>query len=228
MIWQSSRFMCAMTNMARSRASTGPSVFPIRRARRLVARSKRKSISASSSSRSSPTRRNSAAKPALPSAARRGKIATMNGAEQGGRPGEGSDMAFGVGQPVTRKEDPRFLTGRGRYVADIDIARQTYAVFIHSPHAHANIKSIDVSAALAAPGIIAVLTGKDWTDDGLGTIGPEAMPEDFGGPKGYRTKHYPLAVDKVRYVGDRVALIIANSEAQARDAVELVNIDYEV
>ncbi len=136
-------------------------------------------------------------------------------------------MAFGVGQPVTRKEDPRFLTGRGRYVADIDIARQTYAVFIHSHHAHANLKSIDVTAALAAPGVVAVLTGKDYAADGLGTIGPEAMPEDFGGPKGYRTKHYPLAVDKVRYVGERVALVIANSEAQARDAVDLVQIDYE-
>src|SRR5579863_3871170 len=135
---------------------------------------------------------------------------------------------FGVGQSVTRKEDPRFLTGRGRYVADIDIARQTYAVFIHSHHAHADIKSIDAKAALAAPGVVAVLTGKDYAADGLGTIGPEAMPEDFGGPKGYRTKHYPLAVDRVRYVGERVALVIAQTEAQGRDAAELINIEYEV
>ena len=137
-------------------------------------------------------------------------------------------MAFGVGQPVTRKEDPRFLTGRGRYVADIDLPRQAHGVFLFSPHAHANIRAIDKTAAEAAPGVVAVLTGKDWAADGLGTINPEAMPEDFGGPKGYRTKHYPLAVDKVRYVGERVALIIAESEAQARDAAELVNIDYEV
>ncbi len=136
-------------------------------------------------------------------------------------------MAFGVGQPVTRKEDPRFLTGRGRYVADIDLPRQTHAVFIFSPHAHATIKSIDKKAAEAAPGVVAVLTGKDYAADGLGTINPEAMPEDFGGPKGYRTQHYPLAVDKVRYVGERVAIVIAESEAQARDAVELVAIDYE-
>lgn len=136
-------------------------------------------------------------------------------------------MAFGVGQPVTRKEDPRFLTGRGRYVADIDLARQTYGIFVFSPHSHATIKSIDTKAAAAAPGVVAVLTGKDWVADGLGTINPEAMPEDFGGPKGYRTKHYPLAVDKVRYVGERVALVIAESEAQGRDAAELIEIDYE-
>ena len=137
-------------------------------------------------------------------------------------------MAFGVGQPVTRKEDPRFLTGRGRYVADIDLPRQAHGVFLFSPHAHANIREIDKTAAEAAPGVVAVLTGKDWAADGLGTINPEAMPEDFGGPKGHRTKHYPLAVDKVRYVGERVALVIADSEARARDAAELVNIDYEV
>src|SRR5882757_8447045 len=136
-------------------------------------------------------------------------------------------MAFGIGQPVERKEDPRFLTGRGRYVADIDLPRQTIGVFVYSHHAHANIKSIDKKAAEAAPGVIAVLTGKDWVADGLGTVDPEAMPEDFGGPKGHRTKHYPLAVDKVRFVGERVALIIAETEAQGRDAAELVHIDYE-
>ncbi len=137
-------------------------------------------------------------------------------------------MAFGVGQPVTRKEDPRFLTGRGRYVSDIDLPRQTFAVFIFSPHAHAAIRSIDKKAAEAAPGVLAVLTGKDYTADGLGPINPEAMPEDFGGPKGHRTKHYPLALDRVRFVGERVAVVIAETEAQGRDAAELVNIDYEI
>ncbi len=137
-------------------------------------------------------------------------------------------MAFGIGQPVTRKEDPRFITGRGRYVADIDLAHQTHAVFIYSPHAHATIKSIDKSAAEAASGVVAVLTGKDYVADGLGPVGPEAMPEDFGGPKGYRTQHFPLAVDKVRFVGERVAVVIARTEALARDAVDLVEIDYEI
>jgi carbon-monoxide dehydrogenase large subunit len=76
-------------------------------------------------------------------------------------------MQFGIGQPVTRKEDPRFLTGRARYVADIDLARQIYAVFLYSPHAHARIRGIDIIAAASVPGVHAVLTGQHWSADGL-------------------------------------------------------------
>jgi carbon-monoxide dehydrogenase large subunit len=137
-------------------------------------------------------------------------------------------MRFGIGQPVTRKEDARFLTGRGRFVADIDLARQTYAVFLYAPHAHARIRAIDTAAAQRAPGVHAVLTGQDWAADGLGTLDPEAMPEDMGGPKGHRTKRPPLAIDRVRYVGERVAVVIAASEDLARDAAELIAVDYEV
>src|SRR6516225_9097851 len=137
-------------------------------------------------------------------------------------------MRFGIGQPVTRKEDPRFLTGRGRYVADIDLARQAHAVFIYSAHAHARIRTIDKTAAEQMPGVFAVLTGEDWTADGLGTLDPEVMAEDMGGPPGFRTKRPPLAIDRVRYVGERVAVVIAATEAQARDAAELVAVDYEV
>jgi carbon-monoxide dehydrogenase large subunit len=137
-------------------------------------------------------------------------------------------MRFGIGQPVTRKEDLRFLTGRGRYVADIDLVRQAQAVFVYSPHAHARIRSIDKGAAERMPGVYAVLTGEDWAADGLGTLDPEAMAEDMGGPKGYRTKHPPLAQGRVRYVGERVAVAIAATEAEARDAAELVSVDYEV
>jgi aerobic carbon-monoxide dehydrogenase large subunit len=137
-------------------------------------------------------------------------------------------MRFGIGQPVTRKEDRRFLTGQGRYVADIDLPRQAYAAFLFSPHAHARIRAIDASAARALPGVFDILTGAEWTEDGLGTIDPEVMPEDIGGPKGFRTKRPPLAIDRVRYVGERVAVIIAASEALARDAAELVSVDYEV
>ncbi len=135
-------------------------------------------------------------------------------------------MQFGIGQSVTRKEDPRFLTGRGQYVGDINLAKQTHAVFIYSTHAHAEIKSIDTSAAEAAPGVVAVLTGQDYAGDGMGPAMPEMMPEDMGGPKGYRTQQMPLAGDRVRYVGERVAVVIAESEAQARDAADLVSIDY--
>src|ERR1700757_2583021 len=137
-------------------------------------------------------------------------------------------MRFGIGQPVTRKEDARFLTGRGRYVADIDMVRQAHAVFVFSPHAHARIRSVDKSAAEAAPGVFAILTGEDWAADELGTLDPEVMAEDMGGPKGFRTKRPPLAQDRVRYVGERVAVVIAATEAEARDAAELVSVDYDV
>ena len=106
-------------------------------------------------------------------------------------------MRFGIGQPVTRKEDPRFLTGRGRYVADIDLVRQAYAVFVFSAHAHAQIRAIDKIAAERLPGVFAVLTGEDWAADGLGTLDPEVMAEDMGGPKGFRTKRPPLAQGRV-------------------------------
>src|SRR5438477_235767 len=137
-------------------------------------------------------------------------------------------MRFGIGQPVTRKEDARFLTGRGRYVADIDFVRQAHAVLVFSPHAHARIGGVDKTAAEQMPGVYAVLTGEDWAADGLGTLDPEVMAEDMGGPAGHRTKRLPLAQRRVRYVGERVAVVIAATEAEARDAAELVSVDYEV
>jgi carbon-monoxide dehydrogenase large subunit len=136
-------------------------------------------------------------------------------------------MRFGIGQPVTRVEDPRFLTGRGSFVADIERPRQTHAAFLFSPYAHARIRAIDAAAAVVMPGVLAVLTGADWARDGLGALEPEMMPEDMGGPKGFRTKRPPLAQDRVRYVGERVAVAVAESEAQARDAAERIAIDYE-
>jgi carbon-monoxide dehydrogenase large subunit len=136
-------------------------------------------------------------------------------------------MRFGIGQPVTRKEDRRFLTGHGQYVADIELARQAHAVFVLSPHAHARIRSIDKAAAEGAAGVYAVLTGEEWAADGLGTLDPEFMAEDMGGPAGFRTRLPPLAQGRVRYVGERVAVVIAATEALARDAAELVTIDYE-
>ncbi len=136
-------------------------------------------------------------------------------------------MRFGVGQSVHRKEDPKFLTGRGKYVDDIVLSRMTHAVFVFSPVAHADIASLDVSAAQAAPGVIAVLTGKDYVDDGMGALMPGMMPEDMGGPKGHRTPRWPLVPDRVRFVGERVAMVIAESEAQARDAAALVEVAYD-
>ena len=133
---------------------------------------------------------------------------------------------FGIGQPVPRVEDPRFITGRGRYVDDIELPHQSHGVVVMSPHAHATIKRIDTATAKAAPGVLAVLTGADVLADRLGGLAPP-MPEDMGGPKGFRTLRAILAADKVRAVGDRVAFVVAETQAQARDAAELIEIEYE-
>jgi carbon-monoxide dehydrogenase large subunit len=140
---------------------------------------------------------------------------------------EGRVTKFGIGQPVSRLEDPRFITGRGRYVDDINLPQQCYGVVVMSPHAHARIKSIDTTQAEAADGVIAVLTGADVQADKLGSFSP-VMPEDMGGPKGYRTMRSILAVDKVRSVGERVVFVVAETAAQARDAADLVEVEYEV
>jgi aerobic carbon-monoxide dehydrogenase large subunit len=134
---------------------------------------------------------------------------------------------FGIGQPVRRVEDQRFITGRGSYVDDIALPRQCYGVVVMSPHAHARIVSIDSSKAVAAEGVLCVLTGKDAAADGIGPlVGP--MPEDMGGPKGYRARRPLLAADKVRAVGDRVAFVVAESPRQAQDAAELLDVTYEM
>ncbi len=136
-------------------------------------------------------------------------------------------MKFGIGQPVRRVEDRRFLVGRGRYVDDINLPRQAYGVALMSPHAHADIRAIDADAARAMPGVICVLTGSDLAADGIGSLPPSLMPEDLGGPKGFRTLRPLLAVDRVRHVGERVAFVVADTLAQARDAAEAIDVTYE-
>jgi len=133
---------------------------------------------------------------------------------------------FGIGQPVPRLEDPRFITGRGRFVDDIALPRQCHGVVVMSPHAHARIKGVETAKARSAPGVLAVLTGADVEADKIGSLVP-AMPEDMGGPKGFRTLRPVLARDRVRAVGDRVAFVVAETLQQARDAAELIAIDYE-
>ena len=133
--------------------------------------------------------------------------------------------SFGIGQPVRRVEDRRFLTGRARYVDDVELPRQAHGALVLSPHAHARIRQVDISRAAAAPGVICVLTGADVARDRLGGIPPLAMPEDMGGPKGYRTFRPLLVADKVRHVGERVAFVVAATAAQAREAAELVEVD---
>src|SRR5713101_8771237 len=134
---------------------------------------------------------------------------------------------FGIGQAVRRVEDQRFLLGQGRYVDDISLPGQCYGVTVLSPHAHARIKRVDVAKAKAAPGVLCVLTGADALAEKLGTFTAHLMPEDFGAPKGHRTFQPVLVADKVRFVGDRVAFVVAETLTQARDAAELVEVDYE-
>src|SRR5947209_13183033 len=134
---------------------------------------------------------------------------------------------FGIGQAVRRVEDQRFLLGRGRYVDDITLPGMCHGVTVLSPHAHARIKRIDGSQAKAAPGVLCVLTGTDAAADKLGSVTAHLMPEDVGAPKGHRTFQPALNAEKVRFVGDRVAFVVAETQAQARDAAELIEIDYE-
>ena len=134
---------------------------------------------------------------------------------------------FGIGQAVRRVEDQRFTTGSGQYVGDFELARQCYGVAVLSPHAHAIIKNIDARAAKAAPGVVCVLTGADAATDKIGGIPPFFMPESWGGPKGFPTTRPVLLADRVRCAGDHVAFVVAETEAQARDAAELVVVDYE-
>src|ERR1700735_197407 len=129
---------------------------------------------------------------------------------------------FGIGQAVRRTEDKRFTTGSGQYVGDIELPRQCYAVAVLSPHAHALIKRIDVSAAKAAPGVVCVLTGADAAADNVGGIPPFFMPENWGGPKGFATTRPLLVTDRVRCMGDHVAFVVAETDAQARAGAELV------
>ena len=121
---------------------------------------------------------------------------------------------FGIGQAVRRVEDQRFLLGQGRYVDDISLSGQCHGVTVLSPHAHARITRIDVAKAKAAPGVLCVLTGADAVAEKLGSFTAHLMPEDFGAPKGHRTFQPVLNADKVRFVGDRVAFVVAETLAQ--------------
>ncbi|MEZ5851563.1 MAG: xanthine dehydrogenase family protein molybdopterin-binding subunit [Hyphomicrobiaceae bacterium] len=133
----------------------------------------------------------------------------------------------GIGASVKRKEDLRFITGNGRYVDDINRPGQSYAVFVRSPHAHARIKGIDMSAAKAAPGVLGIFTGDDLARDKVGGLICGWMIHSKDGTPMKAGPHPALAQGKVRYVGDHVAVVIAETLNQARDAAELVSVDYE-
>ena len=130
-----------------------------------------------------------------------------------------------IGQSVKRVEDKRFITGRSRYTDDIVLPKQTFASFVRSPYAHAKILSVDISAAKNMPGVVAIYVGKDVADvNGV----PCGWQVNFkNGDTMKEPKHPLLIADKVRHVGDAVAIVIAESQEEAVDAAEAVVVDYE-
>ncbi len=134
---------------------------------------------------------------------------------------------FALGQPVPRFEDPRLLRGGGRYVDDMVLPRMAFGYVLRSPHAHARIRAIDTGTAKAAPGVLAVLTGADWQASGWGDLPvPGGLRLRDGAPAA--RPHFPALIkDRVRWVGDYVAFVVALTRHQAEDAAELIAVDYE-
>src|SRR5216683_6000381 len=125
-----------------------------------------------------------------------------------------------LGASIKRREDPRFITGKGNYTDDLKLAGMTHAVFVRSPHASAKIRKIDTGKASKAPGVVAIFTGKDMT-------GVNSLPCGWLLPELKIPPHPPLASDVAQYVGDPVAVVIADSQEAALDAAEAVQVDWE-
>jgi aerobic carbon-monoxide dehydrogenase large subunit len=141
----------------------------------------------------------------------------------------------GFGTPLKRQEDPRLITGRGRFSDDVALPGQAYACFVRSPHPHARIRAIDAADALATPGVLAVLTGRDATDDGLADLPHRPVPTNpnefpLGGAEGtpiFVAPYPPLPADRARFAGEAVAMVVAETAALAADAVLRVHVDWE-
>ena len=131
-----------------------------------------------------------------------------------------------IGQAVRRTEDFRFLTGAGRYIDDIGLEHMAHGLVLRSPHAHARIDNIDAAAALRLPGVLAVLTGADWAAEGLGDIPTRTQAKAADGGPIWTPPRPGLVAGRVRFVGDAVAFIVAETLDAARDAAELVEVDY--
>ena len=143
---------------------------------------------------------------------------------------------FGIGEPVRRREDLRLVRGAGRYTADENLPNQAYAFMVRSPHAHARIRAIATQQAKSAPGVLAVLTGADFLADGLKPIPhkpwsphpAETKLRNKNDEAPYEAPHYPLPADKAHFSGEAVAMVVAETLYQAKDAAELVEVDYDV
>jgi len=140
---------------------------------------------------------------------------------------KGDNMKFGIGQPMRRHEDMRLLVGQGRYTDDITLPRMMQAFVLRSPMAHASIKRVDAAAARRMPGVLLVLIGEDVRTDGLGDIPCTTPLVGRDGKPRHDTPRPVLAIDKVRHVGEPVALVVAETLAAARDAAEAIEVDYE-
>ena len=136
-------------------------------------------------------------------------------------------MSEGIGARVVRKEDKRFITGKGKYTDDVRLHGMTYASFVRSPHAHAKIKSINVDAAMAMPGVVDVLTGQQLVDDKIGNLICGWMIHSKDGTPMKMGAWPAMAPEVVRFVGNAVAVVIAETRNQARDAAEAVEVVYE-
>lgn len=134
---------------------------------------------------------------------------------------------FGIGQPAARVEDQRLTSGHGKYIEDVDLEEQTYAVFVRSPHAHARILSIDIESAAGLPGVLAIYTVQDLKADGIGDVPCMAPAQNKDGSLCVMPPRPALAEQRVRHVGDAVAVVIGESREQAQDAAEQVWVDYE-
>jgi carbon-monoxide dehydrogenase large subunit len=134
---------------------------------------------------------------------------------------------YAIGQSVPRFEDLRLVRGGGRYVDDFVLPGMAFGHVLRSPHAHARIKSIDTAKAKAAPGVLAVLTGADWQASGFGDLPVAGGMKLRDGSPMYRPKYPALVKDRVRWVGDYVAFVVAETRHQAADAAELIEVDYE-
>ena len=135
---------------------------------------------------------------------------------------------FAIGQSVPREEDPRLLTGGGEFLDDVNLRNQAWAYVLRSPYAMANIRSINTEVAQAAPGVLRVLTGEDWAKENYGGLPCEdANKKKQDGSPMYHPEHPVLVKDQVKLVGDCVAFVVAETYAQARDAAELIDVDYE-
>ena len=134
----------------------------------------------------------------------------------------------GIGASVKRKEDARFITGKGRYTDDINLVNQTYLVFARSPYAHAKINGIDLEPAKATPGVVAVFTGKDLAADEIGDLPCGWMVKSKDGSDMISPSHPPIAIDKVNYVGEPYALVIADTPDAARNGAEAIEANFEV